>query len=466
MAGGITRSVSIPQANIFGRVGTGIGQGLAEQLPKEIERGRLAQGLGELSQQQGLTPFQQFSRLAALPGITPQMLQSGAELLRYQNQANAYAKASGGNVRGSQLPATGQSPSQQPDRGSINPKNYRETEQLPGGVAQSLNRTPNVSSKEDINGIVNEPQLNDRALTRTPWSPQQRNQSISDYINQGFLPDQARELQADDEARDLAEPGALQQRNEQLKGKSAEAKGELQRQLETKLQKKDQELYADITGDMLIAAQRGMERDLRADPNSSYENVANDWSNRLLEVAKAKKQFTKTAKTTGIESIWKGDKALNKYKAYSDIFKRAGNSQEYYNMLIKDAELSPQGAALIAYGLSKGAQNYVDKYRPENISHKKYGYDKQINSETNARKVATQIGEYINTNDSILAIARSLSEKDPFFDQEAFFDQIRQDQDQMSLNDRQRLEIAEGEKDITPTWGDIKIFPWFRRTPL
>jgi hypothetical protein len=74
----------IKQGNIFGRIGTGVGKGLAEQLPKEIERGRLASGLKELGNQKGLTPFQQFSSLASLPGVTPQMIQSGSDLLRQQ----------------------------------------------------------------------------------------------------------------------------------------------------------------------------------------------------------------------------------------------------------------------------------------------------------------------------------------------------------------------------------------------
>ncbi len=79
----------IKQGNIFGRVGTGIGKGLAEQVPKEIERGRLASGLKELGEQKGLSPFQQFTGLASTPGITPQMLQSGSDILRQQNYLDA-----------------------------------------------------------------------------------------------------------------------------------------------------------------------------------------------------------------------------------------------------------------------------------------------------------------------------------------------------------------------------------------
>lgn len=81
---GINRSISIAQPNIFGRIGSGIGKGLAESLPKEIERGRLASGLQQLSQQKGLSPFQQFAGLVSTPGATPQIVESGTNLLRQQ----------------------------------------------------------------------------------------------------------------------------------------------------------------------------------------------------------------------------------------------------------------------------------------------------------------------------------------------------------------------------------------------
>lgn len=82
----------IKQANIFGRIGSGIGKGLGEQLPKEIERSRLASGLKELGEQKGLTPFQQFSGLASVPGVTPQMIQSGSDILRQQARGQALAE--------------------------------------------------------------------------------------------------------------------------------------------------------------------------------------------------------------------------------------------------------------------------------------------------------------------------------------------------------------------------------------
>jgi len=85
-------SYKVKQGNIFGRVGEGFGRGLAQQLPEEIERGRLAHGLEDLAQNaENLTLPQQLGRLASLPGATPQLIDSYSQLLRHQAQANALA---------------------------------------------------------------------------------------------------------------------------------------------------------------------------------------------------------------------------------------------------------------------------------------------------------------------------------------------------------------------------------------
>lgn len=80
---------TIKQGNLFGRIGSGVGKGLAEQLPKEIERNRLSAGLEKLGQQKDLTPFQQYSGLLTLPGMTPQGLQTAGDLLKQQAYLNA-----------------------------------------------------------------------------------------------------------------------------------------------------------------------------------------------------------------------------------------------------------------------------------------------------------------------------------------------------------------------------------------
>src|SRR6185369_15388503 len=83
-------------ARLGGAIGAGLGQGLAQSIPQEMERTRLAKGLQQLGQQEGLTPFQRFAQLAAIPGITPQMIQSGSELLKQQGiRANLNKRVQG-----------------------------------------------------------------------------------------------------------------------------------------------------------------------------------------------------------------------------------------------------------------------------------------------------------------------------------------------------------------------------------
>ncbi len=76
--------------SVFGRLGAGLGKGLAEQLPKEVERSRLSSGLKNFEQESGnLNPMQQLARLSSIPGITPQMIQSFGELGKQQLRGQA-----------------------------------------------------------------------------------------------------------------------------------------------------------------------------------------------------------------------------------------------------------------------------------------------------------------------------------------------------------------------------------------
>lgn len=76
----------VKQGNIFGRLGTGFGKGLAEQLPKEIEHQRLSQGLKSLEKDADkLTPLQIFTRGSSIYGASPQMVQSFGELAKQQS---------------------------------------------------------------------------------------------------------------------------------------------------------------------------------------------------------------------------------------------------------------------------------------------------------------------------------------------------------------------------------------------
>lgn len=85
--------------NVFGRIGKGIGKGLSEQLPKEIERSRLSAGLKKFEQEsQGLTPLQQFTRLASIPGMTTEHLHTIRPLLEQQRKRAGFEQRLGGKL--------------------------------------------------------------------------------------------------------------------------------------------------------------------------------------------------------------------------------------------------------------------------------------------------------------------------------------------------------------------------------
>ncbi|HXQ38566.1 MAG TPA: hypothetical protein VN843_31485, partial [Anaerolineales bacterium] len=81
----------VKQGDIFGRIGTGVGKGLAEQVPKEIERNRLASGLQALGEQTSQDPIQAFSQLVSIPGMAqnPQLMQTFGDLLRQRSVLNS-----------------------------------------------------------------------------------------------------------------------------------------------------------------------------------------------------------------------------------------------------------------------------------------------------------------------------------------------------------------------------------------
>lgn len=470
---------AIKQGDIFGRIGTGFGRGLAEQIPKEIDRNRLSSGLSAFEQDhQNLNPMQQLARLSAIPGVTPQTIQSFSELAKTNNQANAYRNLGGYSNR----PGQGQPNTP----GAYQPRNQQEADWLssmgmgqnPQNTSQQLTgqqgtqlapqgRQPSFGRQALEN--VNENTFNPAAKTRLPWTTERRDASIVDYIDEGFLPEQAKQMSADDEARDLGQATVLQQRQREDQERTVAANNELDRQLETNFQKTGAGVYKDITGEMKLNLQRAMNKALRTHPDLSIEEAAEEFSNRALSTSKAKGKFETLAQTTGIEALGKGKEINSKLDDYSDIFKKSGNSEEYYNMLKRSPDsdqgagfgLSSEGAASIAFPPSPSLNDYVKNYKPQNMKQTKYGeVPDPKRTEANSRKAANDVARMLGENDSVLTIGRELRKKDPYFDQEAFYNEMKLIKDEAGLSKRQINELPERNTDWLPKWADFLILPW------
>lgn len=458
----------IKQGNIFGRLGTGIGQGLAEQIPKEIERNRLAAGLKEFEQShQDLSPMQQMARLSSIPGVTPQMIQTFGELAQRQNLSNAYMRRAGVQPG---VPV--------PQNSSQELKNIQFGQTKPYPSVQVFNQQQPVSEgaqREDQKqeNQVSQPQsvqinpLDQRLQPIAPWSEDQVATSNARYLGMGFTPQEADQLTRQAEQRSIDEKRTFQEQQKYLESQQSEVAKDLRASIETRLQKQGTELYNDITGNQLANMEREADRDLVLNPNLTKKDIVENWSKKALELAKTNSQFNALARTTGPEALLKGDEILRKLTAYRDIYKNSGNSEEYQKELMAKFNLSPQGSAAIAFERSPEVKKYIEKHTQTPTRAVLGGELKSPEkAESHARRTAIQISQIMKPEDSLLAIARDLSKKDPDFDQQSFFEQFQQDANKLNLNERQRREIAEGVPGLVPYWGDILVFPWLKKEKL
>lgn len=129
-------STKIKQPNIWGRIGSGIGEGFSQNFSKEVERGRLASGLKQFEQESGnLTPMQQLARLAPLVSEYPQLVQSFGDLAKRSSQIKGLQQA--GNAQ----QQAGAQPRQQPEI-NLNIPGETSANQQPTQTPSVTSRTP------------------------------------------------------------------------------------------------------------------------------------------------------------------------------------------------------------------------------------------------------------------------------------------------------------------------------------
>jgi hypothetical protein len=431
-----------------GRLGKGIGKGLSEQVPKEIERLRLSSGLKNLAEKsEGLTPLQAYAQFSSIPGITPAMIQALPEILKQQNIRSSYSK---------------KGKSFEKQEASSPQKNLENIKfgQLPGQiqkqVIQGQSERPSDFANEEVKA-TSEPTIRERnplspeLIPAKPWTAERRDQEISRL--QEELPymtfPEIRELAAENEKRELAQPGAEQAIDQYYQQIKDNADAEFDKQFQIKTQRKGEKTFEVLPGEMQLALKRGMANDLIKNPNLSVEKAGNKWSEIGLNNAKALTELEALSKhpITDSPSI-----ILNKLKSLQVPFAKAGNKESYQGYLERDFKLSPQRAAELAYPKSKKVSEYVNETKRSPSIPEKF---REI-----SRKRAIDIQSLITPEDSILAIARSLKDKDPYFDENSFFNQLREDQMNIGLTPRQQRELSKGESSFFPNWADLWYFPW------
>ncbi len=451
--------VKIKNANVFGRIGSGIGKGLAEQVPKEIERSRLSSGLKELAAKKDLTPFEQFAELSAIPGATPQMIESGTKLLREQGLRNNFAKAAGRGLKQEKAFSTEQQ--QIPQGRVLEDVQFANLDKRKGAFSETIKNTDFVSPMEQGQPqILEKNPLRPEAVPALPWTQERRIEELAD-LQQKFpnaTQEQLMQMASDAESRELALPKAVQEQDEYFRTKQKEAESAFTSRLEELLQKEGTAVYGDLTGTTLANLKRSMAADLRANPKATIEDVSNKWAQKGYQLGQTKTQLKDFASRDITDKIFKGKEAYDKLKTYSKIFKDTGNSEEFYNIL-KDKgpggfSMSPQGAAYVAYDRSKPVQEYIDNTKNQSL------LKSFVKPKISSTQRAIDVSNKISPDDSLLAIAKDLKEKDLTFNEAEFFNELGRDLEK--FNPRQQREIASGKSDVFADWGDLWILPGYR----
>lgn len=467
----VDNMVQIIESNdLFGKIGRGLGRGLSEQLPKEIEHRRLSEGLQKLSQQTDLDPMQFLTKAYSTYGITPQMVQSLGDAARFQNARNAFI---GSNKR---LDQQKQKNTSIPDQSNQNFSQSLQQIPFAGTISQRPNRDMSTSlEKENVHKEINRPNqklINDKNPLRQeaqpikPMTVEEKNADIRQrLLDNPYLTKNEARMESDlDEQIRQSGPEAERKADSLLEKIRSDLHSEFLNQLNTKLEtnpkdSSSQGIYKDVTGVELERTKRLMEAELRKNPNSNINEVANDFSNRLVAMAEAKNRLKELASRDILDKLapWKQKDNFNKLKEFQKTFAEAGNRKEFYNILRSPREkggfeMSPMASSFVSYPISKNFQSYIDKRKNKPLE----------DSDRQARKDASFVLDNLTSNDSPASIAFALKFKDPNFNQRAYFDEISQNRDRL-INDEQTRDLENGVSDVFPNWADLELLPFFRR---
>ncbi len=480
--------------NMFGRFGQGISKGIADVVPKEIERYRLSEGLKQFEKEApNLSIMQQYARLAAIPGISPQAVKTFGELAQKQNLRQIYGQGTEGrngeeNPRGrrgipaSALPEKDSGRQQLQGINFLNlPQRGPQVKETPPPVSKEARGEPETNlpsnypsaereAKARPSNIINP--LSESLQPIPPWTTEEKEEYKGFLLrrNPNMTEAEADQQAADAEARERAQPEAGQEIEDKKKAVRKELDTEFDTQLKKVLQKEGNEVYKDLTGETLLNLQNRAYDDLSTDPELNAKSAAEKWVKKGKQLVETKSLLKGLAHRDMADKSWpaKKEETLKKLMSGQKIYAETGNKNEFYDMLRSKNgdgqfgfDLSPGGAALIAYDRSEPVKKMI---KSNENWHKYAGGVHEQKLPDYSRKFAKDVWEKMNDDDSILAIAREMKQNNRFFDAAAFFDYFRENQDKRGLTPHQKQELVSGVGDIFPNWGDLAVFPYWGRS--
>lgn len=408
---------TIKQGNIFGRIGSGIGKGLAEQVPKEIERNRLASGLNQLGNQQGLSPFQQFAQLSSIPGVTPQMIQSGTDLLRQQARGQALSQQN--------QPKPSPFPKKQPGQTEQPSSNIPSlTKEEPFAKVQEGYIPPTIEERDSIAG---------EAFNSNPAFFSNDPQKAIDWADAKIAQEEkiAKAYQSKHENLNSIQDNVV----ERLKDQS--------NRLNTNV---PAELYSKIE-DQAIQATKSKKEGGRG---LTEQQAMKEYGDKLND---ASRLFSKVDEigNWGITTKPAAD-TLRSIKSIQEDMDKLGETDNFAKELIAKNKFSPQFAYANAQPVRKvpGLNSYIKKLPKSNSTETLFESVKDV---PGTLKIAPDLAKFVKEDEmaSPLAIAYELEKVG--YDGRTWLQYIVDHKNELNLRQRQSEQSATPINTITP-WND------------
>lgn len=433
-------SFKVSPGSAAGRFGEAFGKGLGEAVPKEIERYRLSQGLQNFAKNApNLSPLEAYAQASAIPGITPQMIQALPELLRIQQERqNAVNQGGQGSAE--------------------------QTGQIQGGAEQPAKPNQMPNTRENIFNFADKLPLNHQGIT-TQGPIQAALSDIREPTQQEIFSKRAEILKQNPW---MSVPAATAQAEDfyarENRQKTAQIeKGQRQEQLQAKVDQEFEKEFNLLTKKTKEAYSGEAFQDMR---DAAREDVASG----LLTPSQAAKKYGKLALSI--------EENFNRLKQMADTpyitqkatvvrdnidrgsatWKEAGRSKEYSNHLQGQFGVSPEMGNYLAYPpeKDKAMNSVVSSYKParpiglvglpnrDEVSAKSVDAAKKL-AQTNFDK-----------NLSIKSLIVALKNKDQYFDDAAFQDELDRlyNAGELKLNADQRNELTNRQTSWIPNLND------------
>lgn len=431
--------------NIFGRLGKGLGQGLSDQLPKEVERYRLSSGLKKFEQEsQNMSPVQKAINLMGRPGVTAEHLYVLAPLLEQEAR-----RREGGGI-GSGKGAAPFNPMQQ------------------SGGGQSITQKGNDPFVEQENFAKASPSLKSKSATESQITPIVRKSdaelmtraaeiaegNIYNFPNGAI---DALPLAKNEEDTRIANLQESRQTADVADAVESRVKQGLQTQWGKDASVTQGATDSNIPGTIQSTLERKLVTDLANPKNRlSEQELITKYAQIGKDIAKAKTIMDGRAASTLRSGDYSPEKIATTIKESRPIYEKADGLEEFQDIIANKFNLSSQGAASFAYPKKNEKINEAFKNAPKPNAGEKGSYYPGKDPSSLAIQLADKISPMIKAEDSILSYA--LEAKKNGLDINSFFNRLKQNRDAgiFNVNERQSREISKGIS-FWPALGDFWV---------